>query len=1273
MIVASKSASALTTRIVGLSFAFLVLVFIAGCGGEGGGGGGIFGGGGTSLSGIISNGVPSVPIGSPPGTAPSGPAAGIASATIEALDADGNVVASTTSDASGNYTLKLPDGTYDIGIRVGTVNEFIPLRSAVIVKGSTIDGAPPVSGTPNLDFTVPQAAGTTLSGTVTDANTTSPIDAVVVEFVDSESGLVRFRTSTDVAGNYSTNVLPPGSFIVRLDPITLPTGLVAPSPKTVSVTTVAATPTIDFAAVTATSVGGAITTATGVAPLAAVGPVGILVPAAIIELPVTIDVGAQVIVEEAGIGEVARFPLATDGSFTLDLRDGSYILTFVGFASDTVAPAPQRITVENGLIYTEDSDTPIDPLTQSLASAASNVSATLLGTVTRNGNGVQTRVFAIDPATGGVLADADTTSTGTFSMPLSDGSYDIVLTDRLPAGVIPPNAIRVAVEAGADPAVPIKESSGTSNDGSITFDLRSSSVALTGTVLDASNTLLAFPDVRVVARKGEKVVGRAVTDQDGAYTLNLPVGTIDISLVKSSVPTGFLPVKPIRLEIAVAGGVPTITDEGGVLTTLDYLLVARAPNVSGTVVFDFDGSLAIDAGEEVGCRIVVTEPGSTKLLLETATDPFDGTYSLILPNGTYNIGLDSKSLPPGSAAPAPTRVSVTATGVTLADGTTGPSATVDFELVARAATLQGVITLTGRGVPAELLLLDASSGRIVTRSSSLPLSGAYRMPVYQGSYLLKINPDTLPAGTAAPEPVNLSVASDGSINTDTASAVPAVNFTLTRVVVLLSGTVSVIRGVDTLPVEALVLVRNPQDHSVLFGTSSDPETGDYGVVLLAGSYEIAVDSSTLPPGVIPPAPVPITVTTGISGPGVSVNTLDLALNDTRSSGVTISGWIFDSGGTNAPAPAELRIYDPFEGDPIDNFLYKVNADETGFYSFVALDGTFAMAILPESLPPTAIAPAAVNFSIQGVNAIENNALDDPLANGNAANDGTINLAFQDAANQGITVTGSVIDPGANPLPFVVIVARSASTQEIVALSFTNPNTGLYSMLLPLGSYTLEVDPFSLPFDPTNIANNLLAPSPKSLLAIDDGGIVVTTSSGAVVTPNGGGDYVFDFAPIAASQSVTGTVIDSSANPASVFVEVFDNDGNPVRLRFAAGGAFTFQLPPGAYSVRVAPNSVPFGQIAPAPISATVTTAGVLETSGTENDGILSFALLSGAQTISGTVLDSSTQPLGCFVLALDALTGQFVEGSPTNPVTGAYSFTLRSAATFSALSREAYR
>ena len=146
------------------------------------------------------------------------------------------------------------------------------------------------------------------------------------------------------------------------------------------------------------------TVGAGVAGLAAgcAGPVG-AVPGIPEPVKVGLDVpeGAEVVVIEIGVGEVARVEISADGSYSLDLRDGSYRLEFTGFGADVVAPPPIRITVKDGLIYVEGQDNAIDPTSDSLNVLAQDVQVNLTGTVTRSGQAVRTRVFAEDVATGG--------------------------------------------------------------------------------------------------------------------------------------------------------------------------------------------------------------------------------------------------------------------------------------------------------------------------------------------------------------------------------------------------------------------------------------------------------------------------------------------------------------------------------------------------------------------------------------------------------------------------------------------------------------------------------------------------------------------------------------------------------------------------------------------------------------------------------------------------------------------------------------------------------
>ncbi|MEM7165050.1 MAG: carboxypeptidase regulatory-like domain-containing protein, partial [Planctomycetota bacterium] len=702
------------SRALGVVLSLAIVCFLGyGCGGSSSGGGAV----GTAISGSLTTpGSGSLPagVGVGPNADPTADA-GVPGATIEAKDGDGNVVASTTTAADGSYTIRVPDGTYQIGVSLGTIDFFVPSTKSVIVQGSNVQGLTTDGSNDVLDFGVPEPTGTDMSGQVQGTGGS----AVTVEIIDAD-GIVRYTTVTDASGNYTiTDILPEGNYTVRVATDTLPTGTAAPTPQNISVADGTADLNVNYDLPTATQMNGLISTTGGVAPLASLSPSGDLQPAFLPTAELTVTDEAEVIVIEVGFGEIGRFPILTDGSFALDVRDGSYILEFRGLGNDVVAPAPIRITVKGGDIYTDGSDTPLDASVDTLGSTAHDVSATLTGTVTLDGTGVETIVLAQDPVTGGVVASAKTDSTGAFELPLADGSYDIILEpDFLPTGVLPPAAIRVAVESGDDPANPFKEDNGTADDGVVDFPLSRANVALSGTITDSAPA--GISSIKVLAFKGDDIVARAESDSDGVFTLDLPLGTVDIRLAASSVPTSFIVPDELRLDIASDGTDITITGDSGVITALSYVLEdAGLPNLTGTVVFDFDNDMSIDtdntdgAHEFVGCRVVVADSNGEEILFEQPSNPFDGSFTFTLPNGTYVIGLDPQGLPPGTAAPPRQKFTVGTDGITMADGTLTPTvslpATMGFELVARAATLTGAVTINSRGTSVALNLVDLAT------------------------------------------------------------------------------------------------------------------------------------------------------------------------------------------------------------------------------------------------------------------------------------------------------------------------------------------------------------------------------------------------------------------------------------------------------------------------------------------------------------------------------------------------------------------------------------
>ncbi|MBI4605358.1 MAG: hypothetical protein HY721_25625 [Planctomycetes bacterium] len=311
-----------------------VAVIAAGCSGGGGGGGSS----GSVLEGNVEVQGGSIRGDSAPLLALQAPAArprSVSGATVEALDADGDVVATATTDASGHYSLELPDGCFTIGVASGTMDGFTPLGAPVIVGDDEIQGADDSSGTETLDLTAP-AAAQSVSGTVTSGGT--GVSGVGVEFVDRESDAVRYEATTDSSGSFTVSLLPAGAFVVRLDPDTVPHGFAAPSPQDLSVTQDAVTPSsLAFVLEEATVVPGVIETTSGASRAVAFASSGKRIRPRIARAAFSPPAGAVIVVIEEGLGEVDRITVQPDGTFSLNLRDGTFILEFLNFGTGVVA------------------------------------------------------------------------------------------------------------------------------------------------------------------------------------------------------------------------------------------------------------------------------------------------------------------------------------------------------------------------------------------------------------------------------------------------------------------------------------------------------------------------------------------------------------------------------------------------------------------------------------------------------------------------------------------------------------------------------------------------------------------------------------------------------------------------------------------------------------------------------------------------------------------------------------------------------------------------
>ena len=146
--------------------------------------------------------------------------------TVTLVDGSGNVVATTTTDASGNYNFPgLTDGTYTV--KVDTTGKLAGLEQTEDPSGAKNSQSTPITFTRNdpdvTNVNFGYVPDYSIAGNVyRDSNRSESKDAtetvfqgVTINLVDA-SGNVVATTTTDADGNYSFSKLPAGDYTVKV-------------------------------------------------------------------------------------------------------------------------------------------------------------------------------------------------------------------------------------------------------------------------------------------------------------------------------------------------------------------------------------------------------------------------------------------------------------------------------------------------------------------------------------------------------------------------------------------------------------------------------------------------------------------------------------------------------------------------------------------------------------------------------------------------------------------------------------------------------------------------------------------------------------------------------------------------------------------------------------------------------------------------------------------------------------------------------------------------
>ena len=580
--------------------------------------------------------------------------------TVELLRPDGSVVATTTTDADGNYSFtRLAAGDYTVKVtKAGAIADLTQTEDPDATKDSTSGTVTLNAGNPvqeNINFGYVKKHS--ISGTVyLDQNRDKTKDGgdiaqsgVTVKLVDA-SGAVVATTTTDADGNYSFTGLNDGTYTVQVDK----TGPLASTEQTEDPSgngdsrSQAITFTRSDPDVTNVNFGYAEDyTVSGTVYYDK-------------DRSETLNNG------EPGFNGVTVKLLGEDGSVvatTTTQADGTYSFAKLPAGKYTVKVEPSDLLKK--LEQTEDPDGTKDNTSGVVQVGHDNPSVknvnfgyatnyTIKGTIYRDADRSETledgeklyqgvTVDLLD-ASGNVVATTTTDAHGAYAFTnLEEGTYKV----------------RVRKEGPIADLVQTEDPDGTKDNtsGDITLELNDpikenvnfgyiSDNSISGTIYRDDNRSnshnggeAGYPaqTVQLLDKDGQ-VIATTTTDANGNYSFdNLPDGTYSVKVVKDGALTDLEQTED-------PDGTKDSTSEPIVLNednpTKKNVNFGYVPDyfIKGTIYRDGNRSGALDAGEKLYEGVTVNLVDADGTVVATTTTDADGSYSFDkLPAGTYSV------------------------------------------------------------------------------------------------------------------------------------------------------------------------------------------------------------------------------------------------------------------------------------------------------------------------------------------------------------------------------------------------------------------------------------------------------------------------------------------------------------------------------------------------------------------------------------------------------------------------------------------------------------
>jgi len=580
--------------------------------------------------------------------------------TVELLRPDGSVVATTTTDADGNYSFtRLAAGDYTVKVtKAGAIADLTQTEDPDATKDSTsgtvtLNAGNPVQENINFGYVKKHA----ISGTVyLDQNRDKTKDGgdiaqsgVTVKLVDA-SGAVVATTTTDADGNYSFTGLNDGTYTVQVDK----TGPLASTEQTEDPSgngdsrSQAITFTRSDPDVTNVNFGYAEDyTVSGTVYYDK-------------DRSETLNNG------EPGFGGVTVNLLDEAGATvatTTTKADGTYSFAKLPAGKYTVKVEPSDLLKK--LEQTEDPDGTKDHTSGVVQVNHDNPSVqnvnfgyatnyTIKGTIYRDADRSESledgeklyqgvTVDLLD-ASGNVVATTTTDAHGAYAFTnLEEGTYKVRVRKEGPIADLvqteDPDATKdnTSGDITLELNDPIKEN--------VNFGYISDN-SISGTIYrddNRSNSLnggeAGYPEQTVqLLDKDGQVIKTTKTDANGNYSFdNLPDGTYSVKVVKDGALTDLEQTEDPDGAKDSASEPITLDEDNPTKKNVNFGYV---PDyfIKGTIYRDGNRSGALDAGEKLYEGVTVNLVGADGTVVATTMTDADGTYSFDkLPAGTYTV------------------------------------------------------------------------------------------------------------------------------------------------------------------------------------------------------------------------------------------------------------------------------------------------------------------------------------------------------------------------------------------------------------------------------------------------------------------------------------------------------------------------------------------------------------------------------------------------------------------------------------------------------------